>query len=252
MHNQPVALITGANQGIGLQVAKDLAGHGFTVLIGSRDLARGMEAASTIDGDARAIQLDVTDAASVAAAADRIRDELGKLDVLIQNAGISNTNKKPGQTFQEYAQTCTASILNIDEMRAVWDTNVFGVLTVYQAMVPLIRSTPGSCIVNVSSGAGSLTANSDPASPLHSSFGPIYPGSKTALNALTVAMAIELGAEGIPVNAVSPGFIGTNLNAFQGTGTVEEGAQEIVRVVLLGRNGPTGKFTRWQDAPIPW
>lgn len=252
MHNQPVALITGANQGIGLQVAKDLAGHGFTVLIGSRDLARGTEAAGSVDGDARAIQLDVTNAAFVTAAADRIRDELGRLDILIQNAAISNTSKKPGQTVEEYARTTTAGILNVDEMRAVWDTNVFGVISVYQAMLPLLRATPGSRIVNVSSGAGSLAANSDPASGLRSSFGPIYPGSKTALNALTVAMALELEPDGIPVNAVSPGFIKTNLNAFQGTGTPEDGAREIVRVALLGRNGQTGRFTRWQNETIPW
>jgi NAD(P)-dependent dehydrogenase (short-subunit alcohol dehydrogenase family) len=119
-------------------------------------------------------------------------------------------------------------------------------------MLPLIRATSGSRIVNVSSGAGSLTANSDPASVLRASFGPIYPGSKTALNALTLAMAIELEKDGIPVNAVSPGFTKTNLNHFQGTDSVEDGAREIVRVALLGRNGPTGKFTRWQEAPIPW
>jgi NAD(P)-dependent dehydrogenase (short-subunit alcohol dehydrogenase family) len=252
MHDQSVALITGANQGIGLQVAKDLVAQNFTVLVGSRDLARGEEAARTIDGDARAIQLDVTDAASVAAAATRLTDELGRLDVLIQNAAISNTGKRPGQTVEEYSRSVRASVLNLVEMRAVWDTNVFGVITVYQAMLPLLRSTPGSRIVNVSSGAGSLQVNSDPHFPWRPTFGPIYPGSKAALNALTLAMSIELEAEGIPVNAVSPGFTKTNLNAFQGTDSVQDGAREIVRVALLGRDGPTGEFTRWEGEIIPW
>lgn len=119
-------------------------------------------------------------------------------------------------------------------------------------MLPLLRSTPNSRIVNVSSGAGSLGVNSDPGFPWRPTFGPIYPGSKTALNALTLAMAIELEAEGIPVNAVSPGFTKTNLNAFQGTDTVEDGAREIVRVVLLSQDGPTGRFTRWDGETIPW
>jgi NAD(P)-dependent dehydrogenase (short-subunit alcohol dehydrogenase family) len=172
--------------------------------------------------------------------------------VLIQNAAISNTGKKPGQTVEEYSRSVRASVLNLGEMRAVWDTNVFGVITVYQAMLPLLRTTPGSRIVNVSSGAGSLQVNSDPHFPWRPTFGPIYPGSKAALNALTLAMSIELEAEGIPVNAVSPGFTKTNLNAFQGTDSVEDGAREIVRVARLGRDGPTGKFTQWERKIIPW
>ena len=129
-------------------------------------------------------------------------------------------------------------------MRAVWDTNVFGVLAVYQAMLPLLRETPGARIVNVSSGVGSLTTNSDPAFAYRAIFGPVYPASKTALNALTLAMAIELEPEGIKVNAVSPGFTKTNLNGYSGTETVEEGAREAVRVALLGPDAPTGAFTR--------
>jgi NAD(P)-dependent dehydrogenase (short-subunit alcohol dehydrogenase family) len=131
---------------------------------------------------------------------------LARLDVLIQNAAISNTNKLPGQSVAEYSATTRPSNVSIDEMRAVWDTNVFGVLAVYQAMLPLLRETPNARIVNVSSGVGSLTTNSDPTSPWRSIFGPVYPASKTALNALTVAVAIELEPEGIKVNAVSPGL----------------------------------------------
>jgi NAD(P)-dependent dehydrogenase (short-subunit alcohol dehydrogenase family) len=252
MQDRPVALVTGANQGIGLQIARDLTAHGFTVLVGSRNLERGEAAAETIDGDAHALQLDVTDQASIAAAAERIRNEFGRLDVLIQNAAISNTNKQPGQSVMDYARTTRPSNVSLDEMRAVWETNVFGVLAVYQAMLPLLRATPGARIVNVSSGVGSLTTNSDPAFAYRSIFGPGYPASKTALNALTVAMAIELEPEGIKVNAVSPGFTKTNLNGFAGTETVEEGAREAVRVALLGPDGPTGTFTRWENATIPW
>ena len=252
MQDKPVALITGANQGIGLQIAKELATHGFAVLVGSRDLARGETAANEIGPRAHALQLDVTDQASIAAAAERVREEFARLDVLIQNAAISNTNRLPGQSVEDYAKTTRPSNVSLDEMRAVWDTNVFGVLAVYQAMLPLLRGTPGARIVNVSSGAGSLTRNSDPAFAYRSIFGPVYPASKTALNALTIAMATELEPEGIKVNAVSPGFAKTNLNGYAGTETVEEGAREAVRVALLGSNGPTGTFTRWENATIPW
>jgi NAD(P)-dependent dehydrogenase (short-subunit alcohol dehydrogenase family) len=133
----------------------------------------------------------------------------------------------------------------------VWDTNVFGVLAVYQAMLPLLRKAPGARIVNVSSRVGSLTRNSDPANPSRPIFGPVYPASKTALNALTVAMAIELEKEGIKVNAVSPGFTRTNLNNYTGTESVEEGAREAVRVALLGPDSPTGTFSN-ADGPLPW
>jgi NAD(P)-dependent dehydrogenase (short-subunit alcohol dehydrogenase family) len=252
MQDKPVALVTGANQGIGLQIAKDLAAQGFTVLVGSRNLERGEAAARQVGPDAVALQLDVRDQTSVTAAAERVRYEFDRLDVLIQNAAISNTNKLPGQSVAEYAATTRPSNVSVDEMRAVWDTNVFGVLAVYQAMLPLLRKTPNARIVNVSSGVGSLTSNSNPASPWRSIFGPVYPASKTALNALTVAMAIELEPEGIKVNAVSPGFTKTNLNGYAGTETVEEGAREAVRVALLGPDGPTGTFTRWEDEAIPW
>ncbi len=252
MQDKPVALVTGANQGIGFQIAKDLVAHGFTVLVGSRNLERGEVAAKEVGPDACALQLDVTDRASVTAAAARVRNEFGRLDVLVQNAAISNTNKRSGQSVEAYAATTRPSNVSLDEMRAVWDTNVFGVLAVYQAMLPLLRATPNARIVNVSSGVGSLKANSDPAFAYRSIFGPVYPASKTALNALTVAMAIELEPEGIKVNAVSPGFTRTNLNGYAGTETVEQGAREAVRVALLGPDGPTGTFTRWENETIPW
>jgi NAD(P)-dependent dehydrogenase (short-subunit alcohol dehydrogenase family) len=254
MPNKSVALVTGANQGIGLQIAKDLVPHGFTVLVGSRSFEKGQAAAKSIGADAHAhaLQLDVTDHKSIAAAAERIRQEFGRLDVLIQNAAISNINKKPGQSVEEYSKTTRPSVVSLDEMREVWDTNVFGVLAVYQAMLPLLRATPAARIVNVSSGVGSLTATSDPAYPYRAIFGPVYPASKTALNALTVAMALELEPQGIKVNAVSPGYTKTKLNGYSGTETVEQGAREAVRVALLGPDGPTGRFTRWENQTIPW
>ncbi|WP_296747285.1 SDR family NAD(P)-dependent oxidoreductase [Mesorhizobium sp.] len=252
MHDKPVALVTGANQGIGLQIARELVTHGFTVLVGSRSLGRGEAAASEIGPDARAIQLDVTDQSSIAAAAARIRSELGRLDALVNNAAISNTSKRQGQSVEDYAKLTRPSNVSLDEVRAVWETNVFGVLAVTQAMLPLLREAPAGRIVNVSSGVGSLTRNADPAFPYRSIFGPVYPASKTALNAMTLAMAIELEPTRIKVNAVSPGFTKTNLNGYQGTETVEEGAREAVRVALLGPDGPTGMFTHATLGTIPW
>lgn len=251
-HRQPVALVTGANQGIGLQVAKELATKGFTVLVGSRDFARGEEAVKTISGDARVIQLDVTDQPSIDAAAERIGRELGRLDVLINNAAISNTSWRPGMSVSDYMQTAKSSNIDLAEMRAIWETNVFGVVALTQAMLPLLRQTPGARIVNVSSGLGSLQMAIDPEGPTRSLFGPGYPASKTALNAITIGFAIELEPEGIRVNAVTPGYTKTNLNAYEGTETVEEGAVEIVRLALEGPDGPTGRFTHATHGTIPW
>ena len=251
MQNKSVALVTGANQGIGFQIAKDIVGHGFTVLVGSRNFERGEAAAKQIGPDARAVQLDVTDKASIAAAAERIRKELGRLDVLVNNAAISNTSKLPGMSVEEYAKLNRPSKVSLDEVHAVWETNVFGLLAVTQAMLPLLREAPAARIVNVSSGVGSLTRSSEPAYTYRSIFGPVYPASKTALNAITLAMAIELESTGIKVNAACPGYTKTNLNNYTGTRTVEEGAREPVRLALLGPDGPTGTFSN-EDGPLPW
>jgi len=243
MHGKRVALVTGANQGVGLQVARELAANGLTVLVGSRDFERGEAAAKEIGSGAVALQLDVTDGDSVAAAAARIRQDIGRLDLLVNNAGISKTT--PGGSRHP-------SDASLDEIRAVWETNVFGVLAVYQAMLPLLRESSDARIVNVSSGVGSLTANADPAYPYHSLFGPVYPASKAALNAMTLAMMIELESTDIKVNLVSPAFTKTNLNGYAGTESVEDGSREVVRVALLGPDGPTGTFTRWENVTIPW
>ncbi|MBA4806224.1 SDR family NAD(P)-dependent oxidoreductase [Brevundimonas sp.] len=249
---QTIALITGANQGIGLQAARDLAAAGVTVLIGSRDLARGEAAAREVGPAALAIQLDVTDAVSIAAAADRVRREYGRLDVLIQNAAIASVSDRP-QSGEDLAAAGRPGVIPLQDMRTIWDTNVFGVVAVYQAMVPLLRDTPGSRIINVSSAVGSLTINSDPASPFRAVFDAGYAVSKTALNGLTLAMAIELEAEGVRVNAVSPGHTRTRLTGFSGTDTVEEGAAEIVRLALLRADEEsTGAFTHATHGVIPW
>jgi len=250
-NNKRVALVTGANQGVGLQVAKELVAHGFMVLVGSRNLKRGEDAAKEIGAGAIAIQLDVTDAASIAAAAEHISREFGHLTLLVNNAAISNT-RKGNLSVQEYGKISMASNAPLDEVRAVWETNVFGVLAVYQAMLPLLRKADSARIVNVSSAVGSLILNADPTQHYHAMFGPVYPASKTALNAITLSMMVELENTAIKVNLVSPGFTKTNLNGFEGTASVEEGSREVVRVALLGPDGPSGTFTRWENSTIPW
>ncbi len=250
MQDKPVALVTGANKGIGLQIAMDLAEHGFTVLVGSRDLDRGETAARSVGADARAVQLNVTDQESIAAAAKRIRSELGRLDVLVNNAGIAHAGD-PGRSLQEVAKSGRPSVASLDEVRAVFETNVFGVIAVTQAMLPLLREAPAARIVNVSSGSGSLTFNSEPGNPRRAIFGAVYGPSKTALNAITLAFAIELEPAGIKVNAAAPGFTATNLNNFEGTRTVQQAAREPVRLALLGPDGPTGTFSD-EDGPLPW
>ncbi len=166
------------------------------------------------------------DRVSIAGAAERIRKEFGHLDLLIQNAAISNT-RKGNLSLQEYAKITRPSNVSLDEMRTMWETNVFGVLAVYQAMLPLLRESSDARVVNVSSAVGSLTANADPAYPFHPMFGPVYPASKAALNAITPAMMVELESTGIKVNLVSAGFTKTNLNGYEGTQSIEEGSREV-------------------------
>ncbi len=250
MHDKPIALVTGANKGIGLQIAKDLAAHGFTVLVGSRNLEQGKSAAKSVGPDARALQFDVANQDSITAAAERIRNEFGRLDVLVNNAGISHAGK-PGRSLEEVVKSGRASVASLGEVRSVFETNVFGVIAVTQAMLPLLREAPAGRIVNVSSAAGSLTMNSDPKNAHRAMFGVTYSASKTALNAITLAFALDLESTRIKVNAACPGFTATDLNNFQGTRSVQQGAREPVRLALLDASGPTGTFSN-EDGPLPW
>ena len=250
MQNNPVALVTGANKGIGLQIAKDLAAHGFTVLVGSRTLDHGEAAAKSVGAAARALQLDVTDEASIAAAAERVRKEFGHLDVLVNNAGISHA-LKPGTSFHDALTSNVPSTGSLDNVRAVFETNVFGVIAVTQAMLPLLREAPAGRIVNLGSSSGSLSLNSDPSFPYRNVFGLAYSPSKTALHAITLAFAIELEPTNIKVNIACPGFTATDLNDFRGTRTIKQGAREAVRLALIGADGPTGTFSD-EDGPVAW
>ena len=250
MQDKPVALITGANKGIGLQIAKDLATHGLTVLVGSRDLDAGDRAAKGVGQQAHAIQLDVRDQASIAAAAERIRTAFGRLDVLVNNAGIASA-AGPGTPFEERLKSNRPSAASLDDVRAIYETNVFGVMAVTQAMLPLLREAPAGRIVNLGSSSGSLTLNADPNYEHRHVFGAAYSPSKTALHAITLAFAIELETTPIKVNAACPGFTATDLNGFRGTRTVEQGAREAVRLALIGSDGPTGTLSD-EDGPVPW
>lgn len=252
MRNAPVALVTGANRGIGFEIAKGLVAAGYAVLIGARSAERATEAAALLGEQARGLHLDVTDPESIAAAANHIRADFGRLDVLVQNAAIAAAAGRSFASGEALAAAHRPSVVSLAEMREVWETNVFGVLAVYQAMVPILKDTPGSRIVNVSSGMGSLTLASDKSQPVRQLFDAAYSGSKTALNALTVAMAIELEPFGIKVNAVSPGHTRTRLTGFSGTDIPAQGAEEAIRLALTEADGPTGGFTHALMGTLPW
>lgn len=246
---QPVALVTGANQGVGYQIAKELETHGYIVYVGSRQLLNGEKAATEIGANAHAVQLDVTKRETIDAAITQIDNEHGHLDLLVNNAGISHAGD-PNRSMEAMLEDGKAVNTSLDEVRKVWETNVFGVISVTQAALPLLRKSTSARIVNVSSGLGSLTWIADPACWAREHFGVVYAASKTAMNAITMAFAIELEKENIKVNAVSPGFTATALNNFQGTDSLEVGSREPVRVALE-TDGPTGSFTG-PDGALPW
>ncbi|MFJ6567484.1 SDR family NAD(P)-dependent oxidoreductase [Streptomyces sp. NPDC091292] len=246
-----VALVTGANKGIGRGIAEQLAALGMTVVIGARDPRRGEEAAAAVraaGGDAHAVTLDVTDRATVRETARQIEDRFGRLDVLVNNAGITGS----GQVSPEDAHDQVPSTVDLDMVRAVFETNVFGVIAVTNAMLPLLRRSPAPRVVNVSSHAASLTLTSDPDGPFTALLpSAAYTPSKTALSALTVQYANELRKDGILVNAVAPGFVDTDSNNHTGFLTVAQGAAIAVRLATLGGDGQTAGFFS-AEGPVPW
>jgi NAD(P)-dependent dehydrogenase (short-subunit alcohol dehydrogenase family) len=223
-------LITGANRGLGFEAARQLVAAGQQVWIGARDATRGTQAAETVG--ARFVQLDVTDDASVTAAAETV----GKLDVLVNNAGISGGRIGPSEA-------------TADQMRTVYETNVFGPVRVLRAFIPLLEKSPAPVVVNVSSGVGSLNLAAEPGSPWRESIFPVYASSKAALNMLTIKYAAAFPR--MRINSVDPGFTATDFNQHRGTQTVEEGAEAIVRFALIPADGPTGGFFDRNGAE-PW
>ncbi|PSK96019.1 NAD(P)-dependent dehydrogenase (short-subunit alcohol dehydrogenase family) [Murinocardiopsis flavida] len=249
--HRKVAVVTGANKGIGRAIAERLAAQGTTVVVGARDLRRGEDTAAAVraaGGDAHAVTLDVTDPATAEDAAKWVEERFGHLDVLVNNAGITGS----GQVSPNDAHDQVPSSVDLDMVRAVFETNVFGVIAVTNAMLPLLRRSPAPRIVNVSSGAASLAIAADPDGPLAGLLASAaYTPSKTALNALTVQYAHELRRDGILVNAADPGFVDTEINNHSGYLTPAQGAAVMVRLATLDAGGPTGGFFN-ADGPVPW
>ncbi len=241
-HKGKTALITGANKGIGFEVARELGSQGITVLVGARNarLGQAAEAKLKAEGiDAQYVELDVTKPATIKAAEEAIESKYGKLDILVNNAGVVAKGDGP------------PSVADPEAVRQVLDVNFFGVLAVTQAMLPLVRKAPAGRIVMVSSGLGSLTWNADPAWPFAAVKPLGYNGSKAILNMLTVQLAWELRDTPIKVNTVNPGYTATDLNGNSGHQSIEEGAAETVRQALVPDDAPTGGFFE-TGGVVPW
>jgi NAD(P)-dependent dehydrogenase (short-subunit alcohol dehydrogenase family) len=236
-------LVTGANKSIGFETAKQLAQLGYFVYIGSRDKTKGFEAIENLKAmgltNVDCIQLDVTDINSIKAARQELEAKTQKLDVLINNAGISGGFPQP------------ATKVTIDTLRLVFETNFFGVVQVTQEFIELLKKSEQPRIVNVTTELSSLTNHSNP-NWIFAQFKPAaYGPSKTALNAYTVMLAVELKDANFKVNCVCPGFTATDFNNHQGTKTVEQGARAIVKCATLDKDEPTGKFFN-EDGEIAW
>ncbi|MEO8073858.1 MAG: SDR family oxidoreductase [Acidobacteriota bacterium] len=240
--NKKIVLITGANKGLGFETARQLGEKGCTVLVGARDESKGSDAVGKLKSegyDADFVEIDATKAETIESAAQKVGEKYGKLDVLINNAGIALDRGQP------------LSELSMDVLRKTFDTNFFGVIEVTKAFLPLIKKSENGRIVNVSSGLGSLAQNSDP-NWEYAAVKPLaYNSSKTALNAFTVILAHELKDANIKVNAADPGYTATDLNGNSGTKTVAEGATIIVDLATLGEDGATGGYFDDQGI-VPW
>jgi NAD(P)-dependent dehydrogenase (short-subunit alcohol dehydrogenase family) len=236
------ALITGANKGIGFEVARQLGAAGYTVLLGARNKALGEEAAAALKregGDVRYLPIDLDDPATIAAAAKSIDAEFGHLHLLVNNAAIA----VPGDGLP--------SNVSLEAIERTFRVNFFATVAVTQAMLPLLRKASSASIINVSSGLGSLTKSGDPAWTHVTAKFLGYAASKAALNMMTVQLAWELRDTAIKVNSVDPGYTATDLNQHRGTQSIPEGSAEIVRLALLADNGPTGTFSNAQGI-VPW
>jgi len=243
MTQNTTALVTGANKGIGRETARRLAERGLTVLVGARDRERGESAVTSLRAsspDVHLVLLDVADEASVARAAAEVTARFGRLDVLVNNAAIGRLGGPPSKH-------------SIATMRELFATNVFGLIAVTQALLPLLEQAPAARIVNVSSSLGSLRLVADPDNE-NARQGALllgYSASKTAVNAFTVRLANELRAKNIKVNSACPGFVATDLNQHRGVRTVQQGAEIIVRLATLPDDGPTGGFFD-DGGPVSW
>ena len=234
-----VALITGANKGIGFETARQLGKQGIVILVGSRDKQRGEKAADALRGegiDARPIVIDATNQATIETAAAHVEREFGKLDILINNAGILVERVPPSESQSE-------------SLRKTFETNVVGLVAITKAFLPLIRKSDAGRIVNVSSGLASLTNLGQLERLDNNSLA--YTASKAAVNAFTVALARELRGTPIKVNAAAPGYTATEMNDFKGHQTVQQGAVASVRLATLPPDGPTGSFMD-ANGTVPW
>lgn len=236
-----VALISGANKGIGYETARGLGAKKITVLVGARDESRGEAAAAKLrgeGGDARFVKLDVTDPATITRAAEWIEKEFGRLDILINNAGIGEWATKP-------------STIAMAKLREVYETNFFGPVALIQTMLPLLRKSKHGRIVNVTSSLGSMTLASQPDSPISQFLSLGYNTSKSALNSMTLQFANELKGTPIKVNAVCPGYCATDLNNHSGPRTAAQGAVAPIQYATLGEDGPTGGVFN-DEGRVPW
>jgi NAD(P)-dependent dehydrogenase (short-subunit alcohol dehydrogenase family) len=240
-----VALVTGANRGIGLETARQLGKNGITVVVGARSLAAAQKTATALQGegiDVFPVQLDVTNAADRKSAAKAVADKYGKLDILINNAGVG----PEGGLFNPRTSETTE-----DELQTIFGTNVFATIAVTREFLPLLRKSPAGRIVNLSSILGSLTLQADPNSPI-AGFKPFaYDASKAALNAFTVHLASELKGTNIKVNSAHPGWVKTDMGTEQATMEIEDGAKTSVELALLGADGPNGRFIH-MGQELPW